>query len=54
MTEETIFAAALELPPADRADYLAKACGEDAALPSGWRGPLPAIGPAGSWRGPPS
>src|SRR3954466_8193161 len=32
MTEETIFAAALELPLAERSAYLANACGDDAAL----------------------
>src|SRR5687767_8288038 len=32
MTEETIFAAALEKSPAERAAYLAEACGDDAAL----------------------
>jgi len=31
MSDETIFAAALELRPADRAAYLATACGNDAA-----------------------
>ena len=32
MSEETIFAAALELQPGERAAYLARACGPDAAL----------------------
>src|SRR5262249_3894351 len=32
MSEETIFAAALDLPPDDRPAFLAKACGNDSAL----------------------
>ena len=31
-TEETIFEAALALPPADRAAYLVQACGADTQL----------------------
>ena len=32
MSEETIFATALEKPPSERADFITQACGDDEAL----------------------
>jgi serine/threonine protein kinase/formylglycine-generating enzyme required for sulfatase activity len=49
MTEETIFAAALELPLADRAAYLAGACGNDTALRKRVEGLLTASDRAGEF-----
>jgi uncharacterized protein (TIGR03067 family) len=49
MTEETIFAAALELKPTERAAYLAGVCGDDAALRKRLEGLLAASDRAGSF-----
>src|SRR4051812_26544070 len=49
MTEEAIFAAALELKPTERADYLASVCGDDAALRRRLEGLLAASDRAGSF-----
>ena len=49
MSEETIFAAALELQPGERAAYLAKACGRDAALRRRLEGLLAASDRAGAF-----
>ncbi|HVK09437.1 MAG TPA: SUMF1/EgtB/PvdO family nonheme iron enzyme [Gemmataceae bacterium] len=49
MSEETIFAAALDLPAAERAAYLAKACGRDAALRRRLEGLLTASDRAGAF-----
>ena len=47
--DEVIFAAALELPPGLRADYLQKTCGEDAALRGRIEGLLKAYQDAGGF-----
>jgi serine/threonine protein kinase/formylglycine-generating enzyme required for sulfatase activity/Leucine-rich repeat (LRR) protein len=49
MSDETIFAAALELPAADRAAYLATACGSDAARRRRVEGLLTASDRAGAF-----
>jgi formylglycine-generating enzyme required for sulfatase activity len=49
MTEETIFAAALELKSVERAAYLASVCGDDAALRKRLEGLLSASDRAGSF-----
>jgi formylglycine-generating enzyme required for sulfatase activity len=49
MSDETIFAAALELPSAERAAYLAKACGSDIGLRKRLEGLLTAHDRAGGF-----
>ena len=49
MTEETIFAAALEKQPEQRAAFLAEACGDDSALRKGLDGLLAASEKAGNF-----
>ena len=54
MTEETIFAAALELRSAERGAYLARVCGDDADMRKRLEGLLAASGASLIYAGYPS